>query len=202
MERTVTCMDAMDWLDREGGYKAIITSLPDMEEVGMVESNWSSWILNACFKLQDALDDDGVIFFYQTDRRFSGRVIDKKNLISKAFSINGYSMILSKVVLKREPEVVSLFRPSYTNLFAFSRNITSGKPTPDVIRAGNMLYKNAMGFDAIKMCLDFISNKVDTDTILDPFCGMGSVLKVANDMGFHSVGVDIDKKQCKEARKL
>ena len=38
--------------------------------------------------------------------------------------------------------------------------------------------------------------------MVDPFCGSGTTLAVANEMGLDAIGVDIAKKYCEMARKL
>jgi tRNA G10 N-methylase Trm11 len=38
--------------------------------------------------------------------------------------------------------------------------------------------------------------------VLDPFCGQGTVLALANAFGFDAIGVDLSKKRCKIARNL
>ena len=41
-----------------------------------------------------------------------------------------------------------------------------------------------------------------TTTIVDPFCGVGTVLCVANEMGCDAVGVEISAKRCAAAARL
>lgn len=189
--REVICADALEWLKTNKGHNIIITSLPDMEEVGMDIEQWKMWFKTACTSIQNSLDEKGIVFFYQTDRRFKGRIIDKKGLISESFNNAGFTNILSKVVLKQKVNTTNLFRPTYTNLFAFSKKTKTGKATPDVIECGKMLYKNAMGFNAVECCINFLIQKKIEGVVVDPFCGMGSVLKIANKLGFDSLGVDV-----------
>ena len=198
-KRDVYCADSNDWLNGKK-FKIIITSLPDMEEVGLSYLEWREWIIKTSKNLIDSLYNDSIIFFYQTDRKYDGQIIDKKTLISSVFLENGFNNILSKIILKREPNKIDLFRPTYTNLFAFSKNIKSGKATADVIHSGKMIYKNAMGFNAVECCINFIKSKKIEGNILDPFCGQGSVLKISNDLGFNSIGVDILEEQFKKAK--
>lgn len=198
--RQVFCMDSHKWLPKNKKIKAIITSLPDMEEVSLDVVGWVDWIKKTCGLLSDSLDENGVIIFYQTDRKYNGMILDKKTLISNEFMDLGYKNIFSKIVLKQQPETTNLFRPTFTNLFGFSRNIKSGKATPDVIHAGKMLYKNAMGLNACQTSIEFIKSKINTNIITDPFCGQGSVLKIANKLEFNSIGIDIQEEQCKIAR--
>lgn len=200
--RTIINADALGWLKENKELGAVVTSLPDMEEVGMEYKQWLAWMDVASIALCDALSPDAVIFFYQTNRRYKGHVIDKNNIISNIFIDRGYNKVIDKIVLKREPGVVSLFRPSFTYLFAFSKTLSGGKPTPDVIRAGRMVYKDAMGLNAASLCLGYIKDKTTADTIYDPFCGQGSALKIANDNGFNAIGIDIDPEQCNKAKEL
>ena len=194
-------MDANKWL-LQNKYKIIITSLPDMEEIGMNLKNWENWIIDTLYNIINSADDDAVIFFYQTNRKYKGKIIDKNYLISDVFLNNGFNKIFSKIVLKKEPNKIDLFRPTYTNLFAFSKKIKSGKATPDVIYSGKMIYKNAMGFNAVKSCIEFLNNKKIKDTVIDPFCGRGSVIHICNKLGFDSIGIDICKEQIKKAELL
>ena len=39
-------------------------------------------------------------------------------------------------------------------------------------------------------------------TIVDPFCGYGTVLAVANALGMGAIGVDLSARMCKRARRL
>jgi DNA modification methylase len=38
--------------------------------------------------------------------------------------------------------------------------------------------------------------------VVDPFCGHGTVLAVANAMGFDALGIDLSVRQCRAARRL
>jgi hypothetical protein len=201
-KRTVFNMNAFTYLSKHRNIKCIITSLPDPEEIKIPPGNWEGWLKTMLNDLEKSLDKDGVIIFYQTDRRDKGTILDKAYLIKEHFYSYDYNLVFQKIVLKMDVGKISLFRPSYTNLFGFSKSkkITTGKPTPDVIEAGDMFYKNAMGLNACQTAINFV--RPYTTTIVDPFCGQGSILKVANDNGLDSIGIDIDKKQCTKARKL
>jgi hypothetical protein len=197
--REVFNKNALHWLQYNEDIEVIITSLPDMSELNATIGGWKDFTKEACERLIDSLSKDGIIFFYQTDRKLNGTTIDKKSFISRIFHDHGFNTVLSKIVLKQKPETINLFRPTFTNLFAFSKVQKGGKATADVIYAGEMIYKNAMGLNACKICIDYVKNKGGNPTIVDPFCGQGSVLKMANDNGFNAIGVDIDEVQTKKA---
>jgi DNA modification methylase len=52
----------------------------------------------------------------------------------------------------------------------------------------------AFGFEAAKVCVEFC--KKFSNRVCDPFCGHGTVLHVAEELGMDSVGVDIDPECC------
>ena len=59
-----------------------------------------------------------------------------------------------------------------------------------------------MGVAACRVACQFIRDETDSQTIVDPFCGRGTLLAVANSMGFDAVGVDVGKQRVKSARAL
>jgi cyclopropane fatty-acyl-phospholipid synthase-like methyltransferase len=57
----------------------------------------------------------------------------------------------------------------------------------------------------VKACVDacrFVLTETTTRTIVDPFCGWGTVLAVANALGMDAVGVDLSTRMCRRARTL
>jgi tRNA G10 N-methylase Trm11 len=49
---------------------------------------------------------------------------------------------------------------------------------------------------------EFLRDEADATTIVDPFCGRGTVLAVANALGLDAVGVELGGKRCRIARAL
>lgn len=190
--------DAEVFLDKYIGLPSVITSLPDHDEVDMSIDYWRGWFVAMVYKIIANLADNEYAIFYQTDRKYKGELIDKSYLCNVAAREVGAKSIFHKIVLKQEPDTINLFRPSYTHLLCYSKHNKSGKAQPDVIYAGKMLYKNAMGFNACKLALNFLKMK-GINKVVDPFCGQGSVVKIAYDLGFDVVGNDIDKEQCIKA---
>ena len=58
-----------------------------------------------------------------------------------------------------------------------------------------------MGETACKVACNYAVRAVSADTIVDPFCGRGTVLAVANQLGLRAIGVDLSAKRCKEAQR-
>ncbi len=60
----------------------------------------------------------------------------------------------------------------------------------------------AMG---VRACLDacrFVRDQTPTRTVVDPFCGWGTALAVANALGLDAIGVDLSARMCRRARAL
>lgn len=76
-------------------------------------------------------------------------------------------------------------------------------PGPDVIAdAGFMRWSRAMGVGACRVALRFLREETETRLVVDPFCGQGTVLAIANEMGFDALGIDVVARRCKIARSL
>ena len=48
----------------------------------------------------------------------------------------------------------------------------------------------------------FLLQAAKAGTVVDPFCGEGTVLAAANAYGMHAIGVDLSAKRCRHARAL
>lgn len=201
MYRRLYCNDSLTWLAGKQ-FKAIITSLPDMSELGCTAVKYTDWLDAAAKVLAAATATDGCIIFYQTNRKYKGALVDKDFLISQVFYAAGFKKIFHKIVLRKEPGKKDLYRPTYSNMFCFGKEIASGPVAPDVLYAGTMLHPNGMGLNACAAAIGFVQQTIDTDTILDPFCGTGSVLATANKNGYHAIGIDIDPEKIALAKIL
>jgi tRNA G10 N-methylase Trm11 len=74
---------------------------------------------------------------------------------------------------------------------------------PDVIAdPGRQPWVRAMGIRAAAHAVRFARDHAGASTILDPFCGVGTVLAVANALGLAASGVDLSRKRCAQARRL
>ena len=59
-----------------------------------------------------------------------------------------------------------------------------------------------MGVNACRLACRFLIEETPTRLVVDPFCGHGTVLAVANAMGLDALGVDVSVRQCRAAKKL
>jgi hypothetical protein len=74
---------------------------------------------------------------------------------------------------------------------------------PDVLAAtGKMTWSQAMGVAACEVACKYVLSHTETRTIVDPFCGEGSVLAVANELGLAAIGVEISRRRAQRARSL
>jgi hypothetical protein len=173
---------------------AIITSLPDIEESGRDLDSWVPFFedgVKLCLRHADP------VVIYQTDRKREGRWISKSCLAISAAAEEGARLLWHKIVLLREPGKIDLFRPSYSHMMAFGRRISSGRATPDVIHGGEKIYQNGIGKDAARAAVAFCQEK-GAEAIIDPFCGRGTVLRIAEEQGIPALGIDIDPELASE----
>lgn len=57
-----------------------------------------------------------------------------------------------------------------------------------------------MGVTACEVACRYLRDETETAVVVDPFCGRGTVLAVANAMGFDAIGVDLGARRCRAAR--
>lgn len=206
--RTVHCADARVWLPQQGVLEgcSFITSLPDVSELPHLSLDaWRAWFLAALGEVLACTPDDGVALFFQTDIKKSGVWIDKGYLCSRAAEDAGMACLFHKVVCRRAPGTVTFGRPAYSHLLAFSRGVRLdlSRATADVLeKAGESPWTRGMGQDACRLACRFVLENTTTRTIVDPFCGKGTVLAVANALGLSAVGVEISKKRARQANAL
>ena len=185
---------------------SVVTSLPDASELPALDVNaWLTWFEDAAATTMNAVTDDGVAIFFQSDIRQAGLWIDKGQLVSQAARRAGMRLLFHKIVCRKPAGTLTFGRASYSHLLGFARTLRPSlrRVTPDVLPdAGLMPGTKSMGVAA---CLDacrFIQAETRTRTVVDPFCGYGTVLAVANGLGLDAVGVDLSSRMCRRARTL
>ncbi len=198
--RKVHCDDALQWLPKQTGLDAILTSLPEMEEMKMNVKEYEAFFRDAASKCFESVSEDGYCIFMQTDRKHNG-LLDKSYWLTDEARELGFHTVWRKIALKRDVGKVDLFRPTFSYMLCFTKKGKVGKPLPDVIVAGETTYTHGFGIEAVKLCVDFVKSS-GIKTVVDPFCGSGTTLAVANAMGLSAVGVEISPKFCAMAKDL
>ena len=206
--REVHHAEALAWLRAAGRLDgcSIVTSLPDVAEVPEMDLDaWTRWFVVAARAVLDAVPDDGVAIFFQSDIKREARWIDKGALVQRAADAAEVPLLFHKIVCRKPPGTVTFGRASYSHLLGFSRGVRPrpARATADVLPdAGTQASPKSMGVNA---CLDacrFVTRETATRTIVDPFCGYGTILAVANGLGLDAVGVDRSSRMVRRARKL
>ncbi len=207
-QRTVYCEDALGWLKSRGvlAGSSLITSMPDYSEFpSMSLSQWKDWFTSAAELVLSACPDDGVTIFFQTDIKNEGTWVDKAYLCQKAAERVGHELLWHKLVCRVAPGNATFGRPGYSHLICFSKTLRAelSKSTSDVLpEPGDVTWTRGMGVRACEVACRYILENTETRTVVDPFCGHGTVLAVANKMGMDAIGVELGNKRAKKARVL
>lgn len=200
-KRTVICTDALPWLERHPGLSgAIVTSIPDMSEVGLKYDEYIAFLRKSARLCLESTVPKGYTVFLQTDRKHNGWM-DKSYYLQDEAQKLGIRLLWHKIVLRTEPGKTDLYRPTYSHMLCFSKEGAVGTPFPDVIDRGAISYENAFGIDAVKAVVGYLK-KQGVTKIVDVFVGSGTTLAVAALFGLDSIGLDIDEEQCRKARAM
>ena len=206
--RVVHCEDAIAWLSAQPVLAgcSLFTSLPDATELpGMRDADWARWFVEAAALVISRTPDDGAALFYQSDVKRGGVWIDKAYLVQKAAEQAGAALLFHKVVCRRPPGTITYGRAGYGHLLCFSRGLRQdlGRATADVLAAqGELTWVRAVGLDPCRLACRWILEETTTRTVVDPFCGVGTALAVANELGMDAIGVELNQKRARKARGL
>lgn len=207
-ERTVHTQDAIEWLRAQSALErsSLIASLPDFSEFpGLTLQAWKAWFIETAQLILSRTPPDGVAVFFQSEIKVEGEWIDKGYLITRAADEWDVPMVFHKILCRATPGVATYGKPSYSHLLAFSKNIRPdlSRSTADVVPdLGEKVWVRGMGFQACKIACEFIRRETDTHTIINPFCGQGSILAVANFLGFNAIGIERSPKRARSAQVL
>jgi hypothetical protein len=204
----VHCADGVAWLRaaRLAPEHAVVTSLPDLSELpelGFAE--WRAWFIDVVELACRAVADDAVAIFYQTDVKLEGRWIDKAFLVQLGAERAGSSLLWHRIVCRVPPGTTTFGRPAFAHLLCVSRalRLAPGQSSADVLpRLGDMTWARAMGRAACDAVATFLLAHTACEGVVDPFCGVGTMLAVANAHGLDAVGVERSRKRAERARAL
>ena len=205
--REVECAEALAWMRARGRIAGAcaVTSLPDVSEVNLSLPAWRTWFLGAVELVVNAVPDESAALFFQSDIKRDGAWVDKGAMVIRAAEDAGARVLFHKIVCRRPPGVLTYGRPGFTHLIAVSRTMKCPEvlPLPDIITdAGELKWVRAMGVRAAAHAVRFAKEQVGAKTVFDPFCGVGTVLAVANALGLDALGVELSRKRCELSRQL
>lgn len=206
--REVIQAEAMAWLAANVAEPTdcVITSLPDVSELsGYSLESWKDWFVAASRRVIDWVAPDAVSMFYQSDIRRGALWVDKSYLVQRAAELEGAILLWHKIVCRHPAGSISVGRPSYSHLLCVAkhRDVLPLRPGPDVLpSAGYMPWSRAMGVRACRVACQFLLDETNCRRVVDPFCGKGTVLAVANAMGLNALGIELGGKRCRMARNL
>ena len=208
-KRTVVHGDALAWLDgfEPQASHAIVTSLPDVSELPSRDMGvWTEWFRDAAARCLSKLVEGNVAIFFQTDIKSEGRWIDKGFLVQTAAAQDpSVRLLWHKIVCRAPPGTTTFGRPAYAHMLCFTRELPMqmDRSTPDVIAAaGKTLWNRGMGLRACEVACKYVRDQTSCTTVLDPFCGVGTTLAVANALGLDAIGVELNKKRALRSEAL
>jgi len=209
--RDVHRADALAWLAAHpsNGDMAVVTSLPDFSEVRELEFEaWQRWFVAAARAVIEWTPPESFAIFFQTDVVRHGEWIDKGHLLLRAAEAGGARLVWHKIVCRKPPGAITYGRAGYSHLLCFTRSAhrarrASKNASPDVVAdPGEKPAEKSMGVEACRLACQFLLAETRTRVIVDPFCGSGTVLAVANALGLDALGVDRSARACSTARRL
>src|SRR5882724_4638543 len=104
--RVVHHADAIPWLRAHAPLAgaSVVTSLPDVSEVPALSLDaWRRWFEDAACLTMQAVPDEGVAIFFQSDIRHEGLWIDKGALVARAAERAGLALLFHKIVCRKPP---------------------------------------------------------------------------------------------------
>jgi hypothetical protein len=206
--RTVHHGDGLAWLQENPltAEAAIVTSLPDSSELPALGfEGWRRWFIDTSALLCRSVAPGSAALFFQTDVKREGQWVDKAYLVQRGAEEAGVALVFHKIVCRAPAGTATFGRPAYAHLLGFSRHLRPdpGKSTADVVpRLGAMPWSRAMGVEACHVACRWLLAHTQCRTVVDPFCGLGTVLAVAEQLGMNGVGVELSAKRAEKARLL
>jgi hypothetical protein len=201
--------DALPWLEQSSlpADHALVTSLPDSSELKLELQAWQQWYIRAAGAVLRATHPDSVAVFYQSDVKRDGRWIDKSFFVQLAARELGAELLWHKIVCRAPAGTVTPGRPAYAHLLCFSQRLRlpaeGGAHFADVLpNMGKMTWTRAMGLAACEATCEYLRAATQTRVVVDPFCGVGTMLAAANAYGLDAIGVELSANRAARAREL
>ncbi|KAF2072916.1 hypothetical protein CYY_005773 [Polysphondylium violaceum] len=212
VSRDVFCMDAVEWVKQNeiGQDASIITSLPDITEISnFTLEEYKLWFRETVQLICSKLTDTNVAIFYQTDikkrcKKSNGRFdqyVDKGYLCQRGAEEAGCKVVWHKIMTASDKPFVSRNKACFSHMICVAKSprlLDFEDSTPDINRRGDMIWSRAMGLNSCKVAIMYLKS-LNMKCVVDPFCGKGSILAVANLYGMNSIGVDLSVAKSRES---
>jgi hypothetical protein len=206
-KREIHCTDFFEWEKTTNILpgSSFVTSLPDISEFNLDLENWKKWFISTAQLILKKTPKDGVTIFFQTDIKKEGRWIDKAFLIQRAAFELEIDQLFHKIVCRVPPGIATKGKPAYSHLLCFSKDITldPGKSTADVLsETGSKTWERGMGVNVSLSIGKFLKQQILCETVINPFCGEGSMLAAANYFDMNAIGIERSPKRAEKAQML
>jgi len=176
--REVVCEDTVKWLESQSSIEgSIVTGIPDVSETGMSMAKYEKWFILLCTLMMQKVVGTGLIVFIQTDIKREGKWIDKSFLCNLAAHRLHIPLLFHKICVREKVTSVSGAIATYS-------------------------WPRATGLETCRYVMRYIARHTNSKTIIDPFCGQGSILAMANEYGLNAIGIDHSVARCRIARGL
>ena len=223
--REVLQLDAVEWLknDNVPFEGSIFTGVPDILDIPEISSivdlterhmkyiEWFEGVLENIFR---RILIGQYAIFSQTDAKIiddKGNLVawvDKSHVCSRVAAKLQCNLLWHKVCIDSDTTSQlesSVYRPCYTHLLCYGKGTTSSYhisqfQVPDVINRGSMIWQKAIGIEACVLGISFLLNIAKTPVVINPFCGHGTILAVANYFHLPSFGIEILSSRAKQSK--
>lgn len=206
--RIVIVDDACTWLSQwvPQSTTSFIGSLPDYSEFPQLSlSQWQEWFTYTAELILEKTSDEGVTFFFQSDIKVDGYWIDKAFLCQLAAKKLNRHLVFHKIFCRTPVGKATFGRPAYSHLLCFTKNlkINLEKSTPDVIEnLGDKTWERGTGLEACMTMAKFIKEQTQSELVINPFCGHGSILAALEYCGLNSIGIEKSRKRALKAEQV
>ena len=207
-KRTIYCEDAIEWLSKNTiiPHASIVSSMPDFSEFqGMPLADWKNWFISTAKLILEKTDENQVSIFYQSDIKHQGRWVDKSYLCMKAAELVGSELLWHKIICRARPGITTFGRPAYSHIICFSKKLRLDpkNSTPDIIPImGEKIWERGMAPEASIMIAKFIKDQTTSQILINPFCGKGTMIAIANSFDLFTVGIEKNSKRAHFASSL
>jgi DNA modification methylase len=174
--------------------KLTMTSPPDKEETNFqTNEEYLSFLKKSFEQIDRITKSDGFIMLINTDRRENGEIFPKHIHFYKFLSELGWKIKEYKILVKNDPNVIDLYRLTYSHILFYTKTGTIKDKTPE-FRKDIWVHqmpsnKNLWPFDFTEKVIENLSK--EGDLVFDPFAGRGTALISAKKLKRNYLGFEI-----------